>query len=82
VEVFLWTLRSVLILPSSMGIQSGYLTVNWLPIVARSKNAVDAALWERGQELFAAKLEVQRKGGLLETLPSIPGEAVNTMSDS
>ena len=53
-----------------------------LPIVARSKNAVDAALWERGQELFAAKLEVQRKGGLLETLPSIPGEGVNTLSDS
>ena len=37
---------------------------------------MDAALWERGQEMFAAKLEAQRKGGLLETLPSIPGEAV------
>lgn len=41
--------------------------------VARAKNSVDAALWERGQELFSAKLEAQRKQGLLEKLPTIPG---------
>ncbi|BDA40770.1 Protein-tyrosine sulfotransferase [Coccomyxa sp. Obi] len=39
----------------------------------RIKNSVDTALWERGQELFAAKLEAQRKQGLLEKLPTIPG---------
>ena len=47
--------------------------------VARIKNSVDAALWERGQELFAAKFEAQRKRGLLEKLPTIPGAGhVNT----
>lgn len=40
---------------------------------------MDAALRERGQQLFVAKLEAQRKGGLLETLPSIPGEAAQAI---
>ena len=37
----------------------------------REKNGVDAALWERGTALLAARLAEQRASGVLEEMPAL-----------